>query len=875
MPANASAHKLKVFIGTEDWSRAVDTFDAGYDKRSMSGVIYITGTLTLKLVTNSPGSMNPRSIDGRERWYRGQAVTIECTDSTGSFVKHRFGQLYILKAPQPPVDSLTLELGCILSLKNFEQPDDDQSGVQPGEEKPRHEIINALLEAAGCPPCIDTLPLYPLSAPQAKQGGSYVEQAGKIAYAGLFSLYQDNLGQIRAASIALLLGIPIVTIQEGRDELLYQPSEGSETPCEVLKCAGTGKRLISNYGQERTIDEEYAPAATLDPNADGVILAKYIETVETVDAGGRSRTEMVRAPAGIVSPTAFPRSTSIVLDSYTEEKYLYGFGGNLESLKTTLTRLFVAMCAEYWESLPTSAQAALKLALAISTTRVDYFYTDKDTLEKQVRLLREPVASIVKGITLSDPQALSSGEVEIQRYERTNPRIGKKIETLSQAIGKAFPGLQGDDEDEAASVRTQLSLLQSKRSRLFSVSGQANPPAPERRIEPFTEEEYPLEGKAEFQLAPTVIANQERERTIQVEGGIVAEDQLNKIAQIRGVEIIGSAQGSVVQVPLYDVFLNDGSPFMQVNVVESDGTILSYLTDALQISHSPTEGLVSFQGIWLASTPAGTSYSPENALPPYYSLSGLDLVVPTPPNTIAPLTCGIKAGISASSRPYAFTSELVNLRCGARAGGSVTRPFPDNLIHLPLGARAGVRFGQPGGVSPEISTPQGSDGMTHLVDVEGDDTSVALPDIGFDFPFYDGSYRSDIYAVSNSYLTFGFSSEEYSSLDPTNPGRALHIRSDDRAWTNVWVKAESDRFRVRWEGLTNPGGSDPFEWEVTLFPDGAIMVVVTTIPSSYQSEVVTDGTGSNYTELGLTDNTSLVLLPSGGGYTVQTGTYYP
>jgi hypothetical protein len=172
------------------------------------------------------------------------------------------------------------------------------------------------------------------------------------------------------------------------------------------------------------------------------------------------------------------------------------------------------------------------------------------------------------------------------------------------------------------------------------------------------------------------------------------------------------------------------------------------------------------------------------------------------------------------------------------------------------------------------ATLQGSASMTNIQAFSVDDGSVGLGDFGFDFRYYDGTFRTNVYIGSNSYITFGFGSSSYSALSHTNPGRALHLGSRDVSYQNVYVQASANAFRVRYEGAQGTSGVSTRLIEVTFFSDGAIMVVKQT-PDNSGLWTVTKGDGVAYTDFAPSTETSFVIVPNADFtvYTVQPGSY--
>lgn len=161
------------------------------------------------------------------------------------------------------------------------------------------------------------------------------------------------------------------------------------------------------------------------------------------------------------------------------------------------------------------------------------------------------------------------------------------------------------------------------------------------------------------------------------------------------------------------------------------------------------------------------------------------------------------------------------------------------------------------------STLQGSDGMNRIVSSYADDANASLGDIGFDFPFYGGTYRNNIFICSNGYLTFGYSSTAYTGLSHTSPGRGLFVSAWDRSYNAVYTKAAAGSFTVRYEGSPNSGFSAPASmiWEATLHSDGSISLVTGQMASTNRLNTITDGGGTNFTDYVVAENTYIKFTP--------------
>jgi len=184
------------------------------------------------------------------------------------------------------------------------------------------------------------------------------------------------------------------------------------------------------------------------------------------------------------------------------------------------------------------------------------------------------------------------------------------------------------------------------------------------------------------------------------------------------------------------------------------------------------------------------------------------------------------------------------------------------------------------GFSTAIAPTQGRTGLTTIVNGVADDANITIGDIGFNFPLYGALYRSDIFAGSNGYLTFGFGTNAYSNLSRTNPGRALMVMAADRSWLYVGVQQGAGSFRIRWEGSDGSSGGTSMIWEATLFASGVIQLAIDMITLA-SAPINTLTKGDDITFVDYTPNTassfdSLVFTPSdaaGNSHTVQRGSY--
>lgn len=171
-------------------------------------------------------------------------------------------------------------------------------------------------------------------------------------------------------------------------------------------------------------------------------------------------------------------------------------------------------------------------------------------------------------------------------------------------------------------------------------------------------------------------------------------------------------------------------------------------------------------------------------------------------------------------------------------------------------------------VTNAISLPKGNGGMT-LYGTSNDDSTVTLPDIGFNF-IYNGSSVRQLYSSGNTWVGFGASSEH------------LTINRRDTSYNSLFYAKEVEYgvnlFRIRFEGNSSYSswGSNNLIWEVSVFETGVIRLVVEKTPNNASSSFVNPGVGTQ--TLTLASGKSYIFTPSdvsGKNYIIQEGTYIP
>ncbi|AND85557.1 hypothetical protein GTH52_01100 [Clostridium tyrobutyricum] len=166
-----------------------------------------------------------------------------------------------------------------------------------------------------------------------------------------------------------------------------------------------------------------------------------------------------------------------------------------------------------------------------------------------------------------------------------------------------------------------------------------------------------------------------------------------------------------------------------------------------------------------------------------------------------------------------------------------------------------------------VISPKGNSGMT-LLSSHNDDSTVSFPDIGFDF-FYNGTNcRTAISISGNSWVGF------------TGAAEQLKINRRDAGADNIYYAKETvngrPTFRIRWEGHQSYSswGILDLVWELILFDDSAMVLVIDKIPNTGTNSFANPVLGT--TALTLENSKSYAFIPGqeqGKAYTVKEGSY--
>ncbi|MBD3882187.1 hypothetical protein IFO70_10490 [Phormidium tenue FACHB-886] len=580
MTVNASARRYRIWVcrpSETDVSECLEV--TNYCSRdgflsisdepvSEDGLLRTTGELVL---TPPPGDLVFDTWENESRWAIGNIVKVQVADTNGVMRWHPRSGLRILSYPVPPHPSspqIQLELGDCLTLLTFREPDDDRSAITFGTGKSRSAIVSTLLAAADIN--FDGALPGSINYPIPKTETSFVEQAGRVAIAGMSALWQDNQGTVRSKRLNPKPAKRLFKHVVGRDDAgEFEPVQGAERPCSLVKIAGNGYRLEPTFAGDRSITRLYAPASSVDggTNDNEIQIGTRTTTTQWIGSRFTQLVEEVKARGLLVSddvykaidPNANPGSPFRQIDSLIDEQVSEYEGGTQGRLKTTTQRRYAPagqIFADLYKRNPTLGNiGGLTRSVQSEQIVTTYNYrtsTGEDT-QQQVREIvastYRPAGTIAgaandwnKAGAASLVTVLALAERRTQRWTKQGGNW-KLTETLEQA-GQVRSG----------TIKAFLALQTTEDTSATSRSGNTQPPSAEVRQPKFERKEVTHEGKAQFKpIAGDTYAT--RERTLSIDY-LTSTTEADRLAQMFGTLQHGRHRGWRIVSALRDEWFN-------------------------------------------------------------------------------------------------------------------------------------------------------------------------------------------------------------------------------------------------------------------------------------------------------------------------------
>ncbi len=154
-------------------------------------------------------------------------------------------------------------------------------------------------------------------------------------------------------------------------------------------------------------------------------------------------------------------------------------------------------------------------------------------------------------------------------------------------------------------------------------------------------------------------------------------------------------------------------------------------------------------------------------------------------------------------------AETIFVTNGSTQIGSFPASLPNNSFRIDTSTTnsTSVTSISANFVGPSSATLSPSTGWTQTVSSNFDDANHKIT-FGFNTSF-NGTSFDGVFISSNTYLTFGTGSSNYSSLSASNPAiRGVHMCADDNSYQKVFYKLDSAGvMRVRYEGHNSTSGT--------------------------------------------------------------------
>lgn len=914
--------RTQVVVGGQTLTNQFEELIGSDDYLAETGLVAFKGSLKLCEVW---GGFSLDDWAGVEWLKLGTAIEVDI-DLGAGLVRHPRGKLYI-QGTTYKSGSNSLEVACILGARSFAEPV-DETKIQGTTAT---AIVNQLFQLAGCglPVWNSTQTFNLCERPQIS--GSYLESAGKIlASMGLLAV-ADGQGVVQiypVESAGLLLSIDESELSDMERVLVGQP------PSSRALISGSYRVCHDRAATTFTNTETRGNISAIVPGGAGYGTVSRTTISETIDVEnslisrqqveGRIGFQVYKGRSGLPKTSLVSSATETGSKQYStgsDAKLLY-------SQSSTSSPAYAVLQGYCDWAIENKKPVFLSTGVTAQRERVTYTYDDREQLIEVVKEIETPIGTILAGLGGVDwekideayglPSELVLSDRETIQWQEVAPGEWRKvtIKEFSQcrdANGQA--GLQerlsnAKDSELLGIYRQAAACSASTVAIEESNSGQANPPNAERFPTQMKTEAKQVEIGVQFQGFADSLDPRAKAYTCPHFPDVHGAESVKDFAYNYGATWHGVTlrrwQSVRVEMPYRSELLNY-RPYAQIEVATATGTYRLAM-NGTSWAISPDKALVSSDCSLIGRVPSPgvviAPFMPTPGLAMRLGLRlGLELNDYEPESATMLVNLGLRLNLNFADSlalrlglrlPLVLELETdiflafrlgLNLRLQSsdaislalRLGFSLPFTLPDDSLALRLGFRLNLSDTPVSRYSSTIVAPSGTTGLTQIVSSGADDASISIGNIGFDFLLYDGTYRTNIFVGSNSYLTFGFGSNVYSGISFNNPGRGLFVGAADRSWNQVWVgSGATGTYRVRWVGNASTSGAGLVVWEVTLFSDGVIMLVTGNSAQTGGYSALTKGINpaveTTYT---LIANSSWVFLPNGSGsYTVQTGSYF-
>ena len=649
---NASARRYRIWIckptesietGLEvtEYCSSEGYFSVTDSPISEDGLLRTTGELVL---TPPEGDPTFDTWENESRWAIGNRVIVQVADQSGTLRTHPRSGLYVLSDPKPPFPGkpeIRLELGDRVTLLSYRQPHSDQSAIEFGVDKSRTEIIRALLHQAELMLSgqIPGLLNYPIP----KNENGFVQQAGRVAIAGASGLWQDNEGNIRAKRINLKPSKRLFKHTVGADDAgEYEPIQGSERPCSLMKVTGSGYELTPVFQGDRTVTQLYAPASSVDGGTNNNSVQVGSQTRSTHWVGNQfiQRTEEIKARGLLIpddvykaiDPNANPGSPFRQINALIDEEiqqYEGGEQGRLTSKTQKKYAPFGQIFADLYKRNPALGSIGLLSQITQSeevvTTHGYRSQSGQDTQGQTREIITStyrPAGAIAGAASDWDKPGAGALASLLTLAERRTERWTKQGGGWKYTLSVEQAG-----QVRSGTIQAFLALQIVEGESVTSRSGNTQPPAAERRQPLFERQETIYKGQAKFksQAGDSFTL---REHTIAVDY-LTSKTEADRLANIFGTIRHGRHRGFRLVSALRDE-LFDWEPLCRVDL-EWNGYIYQGLSDLVNWTLAGNEAIVTIECLRI-----GRYAIDRHAADPYPHAASAPLDPEPPPTELDP-----------------------------------------------------------------------------------------------------------------------------------------------------------------------------------------------------------------------------------------------
>lgn len=615
MPALIQSRRLRVFIGSDqqDWSASAGEFLPQWDSLSESGLVTVSATLQIIKVSTNPESIDPRINPAR--WRPGQPVRVEVTNSAGTYVVHPMGRLFILEEPDfpDPEAGIELQLGCRLAWHNTFEYDDEKTGITSGAATNSATVASNLLQANEIGAGNISLSNWPyaLTVPDGKgPGGSFIQQAGELAYSNNYRyLYQNTSGTIVAGALDLSIGSPTVTVTLGSNDVAYQSVKVEGSPPDQIKVAGTGTATSSVQNpivDVVIVEGDRSPYEYGNISCPGSgIIGRTTTTVGWSTANNTvyhvTTTQEAAPPTAVAKDVTetegmSPCSPRNWKTTKVERRYDLTREGRLtEEVQEIRQDRYTYFAGDK------SNSTVHELVSRATTT---YSYADGEVInriervEEQIQYLIDESTVEASGIFGGARPDTSMTEVkrEIETWTKVGDNTWKKskVEKYPRKFKDNNP-----DTGAGASITAGSSTTTS--------TGENQPPRAELWDGGIITEDVEYQATANY-TQPGGSTGRTRKRLFTLPYGF-SQSQCQAMALLQIKLIAGRHRAVAVEMPVTDALLS-APPLFAFNIVHPDGAIYHYRADGVTWEHTADTCKVACSGILVGSTPAPTQQNP-------------------------------------------------------------------------------------------------------------------------------------------------------------------------------------------------------------------------------------------------------------------------